>query len=305
MQIFRISDAPGIRRQLESVLGGIGRRDPTVLSDLDSLGRRLLGPLARKLPERVYLQSYGPLNGFAFDLLRESGQFLAERHRVTQISSLAGLARRQRTMSQDLGESVFLGGNPQTGQALFSYDVPVSREIQVVTDRFVGPGLHIVQGLAFRKDEFADSRFAGAGLVHLAAPGALDPSHPDRSRLYLSGRTGEDQGDFLAPADLRDFEFAAELVFLSGTTVVGPPETAFDSGLGFVWDFLEGGAQSVVYSAWPAGEAATARFVETFYRRLESGQDPAETLWMTRKSLMDPENPANFLAWAGFQLFIR
>ena len=107
------------------------------------------------------------------------------------------------------------------------------------------------------------------------------------------------------PPDIREFDFEASLVVLSGTAVIGLSKTPFDSGLGFISDFLEAGVNYAVATTWPAGDSETTRFVADFYRHLESTRDVAEALFETRMTRIESENSINFRTWAGFQLYIR
>jgi CHAT domain-containing protein/tetratricopeptide (TPR) repeat protein len=305
VRLIKIPAADQILARLRDAHGPVGQGDPSILPDLETLGGMLLKPLSGLLPERIYLQSVGPLNGFPFDVLRLNGKFLAEQYQIVNLMSLAGLADRNVGLNPDFSEQVFLAGNPQSSRELFTYDIPASAEIGAVTDIFVGPGLHIVQGVALNRDEFSDQRFTGAGLIHLASPGTLDPAFPDRSRLRLSGGTGDPRRDYLVPPDIREFDFEANLVVLSGTAVTGVGNTPFDSGLGFISDFLDAGVHYAVATNWPVGDSETTRFVTDFYRRLESTRDVAEALFDTRMMRIESEKSVNFRSWAGFQLYIR
>jgi CHAT domain-containing protein/tetratricopeptide (TPR) repeat protein len=282
------------------------RRDaPSLLPDLDAMGRLLLGPVSGMLRQRILLLPAGALNGFPFDALRLDGQFLAENHRVVNMMNLAATANRRTVLRPDYREQVFLAGNPQAGQELFSYDIQASAEITALTDIFVGPGLHIVQGVALRKDEFQDLRFTRAGLIHLATPGTMDLAFPDRSRLQMSSAGDDQDTEDLSPQDLRASAFEAGLVVLSRTVAAAVSQSSFDNRLGFVSEFLDAGVSNVVASLWSGGDSETAAFMGEFYRELESARDVAEALSLARMRRMNSGDEANFRSWAGFQLYIR
>jgi len=164
-----------------------------------------------------------------------------------------------------------------------------------------------VQGVALQKHEFEDERFALAKLVHLALAGTVDLDFPDRSRLLLAPTAAEwdDSRAFLAPGDVRGFDVAAQLVVLSGTAVVGPGQSAFDSRLAFVADFLEAGSGAVLISLWPPGERVSAGFASELYRGLLDDPDIVEVLAATKRARIAANPRTNLLNWAGFQLFIR
>jgi CHAT domain-containing protein len=183
--------------------------------------------------------------------------------------------------------------------------VQVSPEISAVTDRFVGPGLHIVQGVALKADEFRDDRFTGARLIHLAIPGTIDLEHPDRSRLLMS-RSGENSVvEYLSPADIRELHFNAGLAVLSLTHVAGTGSSGFSNRLGFVSDFLDQGVRHVLASLWTGEDTESTAFFAEFYDNLAAGQDIEQAFSQVRKKRLKYEDQTNFKSWAGFQLFIR
>lgn len=304
-------DLPGGARLQEQLaeLGSTLSGPPTaaVERQLDALGEALLEPLRHALPDRVYLLPTGPLRAVPVDALRLEGRYVAEQHAVVNLASLDALARRSPALSGDFRSRVFLAGNPQEQGDPFSLEFRVSPEIAAVTDRFVGPGLHIVQGVALQKHEFEDQRFALAALVHLAVAGTVDLDLPDRSRLLLAPLAAK-RGDaraFLAPADIRRFDLDAQLVVLSGTAVHGPGQSPFDSRLAFVADFLEAGSAAVLVSLWPPGERISADFASDLYDGLSDDRDIVEVLAATKRSRIVANPRTNLPSWASFQLFIR
>jgi len=304
-------DLPGgasVRVQLEDLGDALRSRASAALGrQLDSAGRALLGPLARILPDTIYLLPTGPLRSVPLEVLRLDGSYLAEEHVVVNLASLGSLARRSPVLSRDFRDRVFLAGNPQEQGDPFSLELRASPEIAAVTDRFVGPGLHIVQGVALQKHEFEDERFELAALVHLALAGTVDLDYPDRSRLLLApGIAGRiDSRAFLTPGDVRGFDVAAQLVVLTGTAVAGPGQSPFDSRLAFAADFLEAGSAAVLTTLWPPGERIGADFASDLYRGLLDDGDIAEVLATTKRARIAADPSTNLPYWASFQLFIR
>lgn len=301
----RLASSSRLSGQVDRLRQSIDAGSGDFLPYLDALGKSLVQPLSGLLKPDIYLLPAGPLNGFPFDALRLDGKFLAERFTVVNLLSLAGTSVSGSTLSQDFTDSVFLAGNPQTGQDLFSYDVRVSAEVNAVRDAFVGPGLNIVQGVALQKDEFQDPRFAGAGLIHLAIPGTLNLAAPDESELLMSRTSEESVTDNLIPQDIRGQDFTASLVVLSRTGVASSSQSGFDSRLGFVSDFLLNGARNVVVSLRSRDDPATASFMADFYNELGSAGNVGQALSRSKNRLMKSTEPGNFMSWAGFQLYIR
>jgi len=284
-----------------------GTAGETITRHLDNLGEVLLEPLEGMLPGKVYLLPVGPLRGLPFDALRVQRDYFAQRHALVNLASLASIERRAPAMPSDFSERVFLAGNPQDSGDPFSLEFRASPEITAVTDEFVGAGLHIVQGVALKRDEFDDERLARASLVHLALAGTLDLSFPERSRLLLApvAAAHADSRSFLAPRDVRDFELSADLVVLSGTAVVGAGNARADGPLAFVADFLHVGAAAVLVSYRPAGERVNAGFAADLYRQLKSDPDIESAVAGVKRSRIEGDTGTNLQSWAGFQLFIR
>jgi CHAT domain-containing protein/tetratricopeptide (TPR) repeat protein len=317
-RIFRLGQPGEIRQRLEGLRADLSRPPyAPLLPDLETLGGLLLRPLAAELPEHIYLLPAGDLGGIPFDALRLDGRHLAERHQVVSLASLQSLERRGPALSGDYRDRVFVAGNPQSQRDPFRFEMSRSPEIGRVTDRFVGPGLHVVQGIALRKDEFADARFARAALVHLAIPGVIDLADPSRSRLLLAGaaeagpaargdpRGGDSAAGVLTAADLRSFELDADLLLLSATVVTGAGLPPHDGRVPLVSELLDAGAAAVLYSLWPAGDAAAAELADGMYERLQSDPDIVSAFGAVRRAKISNGDATNLGAWAGFQLFIR
>jgi len=305
VSMVRVADSRTLTGQLYRLRQGWEESNSSQQQYLDALGRTLLQPVSDALTRTIYLLPAGPLNAFPFDALRLKGAFLAENHRVINLMSLAGTSWMGADLATGYRDSVFLAGNPQAGQDLFSYDVTVSAEVTAVRDAFVGPGLNIVQGVALQNDEFKDPRFAAAGLIHLAIPGTLDLAIPDYSMLQMSRVSPESTANNLHPEDLRGLTFNASLVVLSRTAVSASARSGFDSYLGFVSDFLANGAARVLVSLQSGSDSETAVFMTDFYKELEETQNVAEALSRTRMRKMKAATVDNFMSWAGFQLYIR
>ncbi|MFC1720028.1 CHAT domain-containing protein [Pseudomonadota bacterium] len=305
VSMSKLSGSSNLSERLVALRERMQRDSTSLLPQLETLGRDLLGPVANRLTKKIYLLPAGALNGFPFDALRLKGKFIAENHQVINLLNLSSADALHPSLPANFRERVFLAGNPQTTQELFSYDVRVSPEISTVTDRFVGPGLHIVQGVALKADEFRDDRFTGAGLIHLAIPGTIDLEYPDQSRLLMS-RSGENSvEEYLSPADIRQLHFDAGLVVLSLTNVAGASSSGFSNRLGFVSDFLDQGVGNVLASIWTGEDTHSTAFFAEFYDNLEAGQDIEEAFSQIRKRRLKSADETNFKSWAGFQLFIR
>ena len=305
IRLYRIGSSAPLRTRLATLARDVAAADAGAIGTLERLGADLLGPVATTLGERVYLLTQGVMNGVPVDALRVDGRYLAERSAVARLASLGALQRRRPAMPKGFEEAVFLAGDPQSGRDPFSYEVRRSEELGRVRERFVGPGLHIVQGVALDRGEFDDSRFAAATLLHLALPGRIDLFDPDRSSLQVAGVADAATEGFLTAPDLRAFRLEARLAVLSNTAFDGQARTAFDGRIGLVDDLHAAGVDVVVASLWPAGDRPNAALMAEFYARLQAGEEIVEAFANARRMRLADANPHNLPQWAGFQLFIR
>jgi CHAT domain-containing protein len=303
--LLELRPARDIESKLAEVRASMRKQDGFTLNpSLESLGKLLLAPIESLLPELVYLMPAGPLNGFPFDLLRRNGRYLAEQHRVINIMSPVAVNNVVVRVNTGLLNLFFLAGKPDIRRDVFDYGQTQSAEIRAITDIFVGPSLHIVQGSALGRDEFQDGRFETADIIHLAIPGTLDLEFPDRSRLMLSGTADKPVSEFLQPGDIRKGKFQASLAVLSALDIEGTERFNLDHHLGFVSDFLASGVSLVVTSLWRIPDAERAQFFAEFYRNLESNPDAAAALAKTRRAFLAASAPADYIRWGGFQIYI-
>jgi CHAT domain-containing protein len=243
------------------------------------------------------------MEGVPLDALRVDGAFLLERHRVTNLVSLDRLnVDDSRVEEADL-QRFYLAGNRQTNGGDFGAYQPTPAEIRTIADRFVGPGLRIVQGSALHFEEFEDEQFTQAGVLHLAIPGVIDLRQPGESRLMLSDSTVELEQEFLLPGDIARKSFRAKLVVLSALDFAGASPSAFDTNTRFVREFLQAGAGSVIASLWTVGDRQSAEFWRRFYERLAATPSVSETLYRTRRSYLEDGASPESGDWAAFQLF--
>jgi tetratricopeptide (TPR) repeat protein len=301
-----LGPAGPIRDRLRAVHSALAGNGPSgAASELEEAGRSLLSPLQGSLTRNVYLLSSGSLRSVPLDTFRLDGRYLAERARVVNLGSLGSLERIRPHLNADYENRVFLAGNPQSQRDPFRFELSASPEITAVTGRFVGPGLHVVQGVALGRDEFSDPRFSGAALLHLALPGVIDLARPERSRLLLGGTDEAGVGRRgLAPSELRLLGGAADLVVLSGTAV-SPGGEPLSGYLPLVSDLAVAGAGTVVFTLWPPGEESAAAFARAFYERLAADRDIESAFFETRSAGFPGTPPAEFENWSGFQLLIR
>ena len=114
----------------------------------------------------------------------------------------------------------------------------------------------------------------GARYLHFATHGLLDPRSPLDSALALSASGGTGDDGLLRAWEVRErLHLDADLVTLSACESALGQEATAEGLVGLTRAFQHAGARSVVSSLWAVTDRPTARFMESFYRRVRSGID--------------------------------
>ena len=128
-----------------------------------------------------------------------------------------------------------------------------------------------------------EGRLKSAGLeryryVHLATHGLVDEEHPALSKLLLAPEPGSPEDSVLYLGESYGLHLNADLVVLSACDT-GRGRVARGEGIiGFTRGFLYAGAESLLVSLWPVGDAASSQLVVDFYRELLAGRPKAQAL---------------------------
>ncbi len=247
-------------------------------------GRRFLAPLSGRLPSRVYLATADALGYLPFERFLLDGEPLAARHSLVRLASYPARTGPAMRLAAFTPQSVFLAGTPVDFSAGFLARLETGEELRSVMNRFVGPGLQVIQGTALAPDEFRTTAFRAADLVHLAMPARVSLVRPATSALELSEPRGG-AGRYLEPATaLTGWTLDAHLLVLSqarieGAVVRSPGRPPLVAGA------LASGSGAVMASAWAGTEAGSAAFMDAFYAALERGRSLDQALADAREAL--------------------
>ena len=272
---------------------------------MDALGQYLVAPVADLLTETVYWVPAGPLLGLPLDALRINDRYLLEDHKLVNQLLLPSPLPSGEGLRTGSPKTVFLAGHPQDYSGDYAARLDTSSEISMLADRFVGPGLNIVQGTALLPDEFETGIFRQADLIHLTMPGVIDIAEPGRSEFELSGQEDEPGRSALTAADISAQKMAARLAFLSGTRVNGSAHSAFNTRLALVSELLDAGTRAVIAGLWASDGKAAEKMIDDFYRELDVSGDAASALRNAKRGYLEKNRKNGLYDWAGFQLFTQ
>lgn len=161
-------------------------------------------------------------------------------------------------------------------------------------------------GFDARREVVSSGELGRYRLVHFATHGVLDTEHPELSRLVLSlfDEDGRRRPDGLLHAfEIYRLELPAELVVLSGCRTALGRELRGEGLVGLARGFLFAGAARVLVSLWQVDDRATAELMESFYRNLLLGNQPAPAaLRQAQLEIRQQKRWHEPYYWAGFVL---
>jgi CHAT domain-containing protein/tetratricopeptide (TPR) repeat protein len=284
-----------------------GREAPALEPALLAQGERLYADLLRPAEPalegatRLLVSPDGPLHLLPFAALVRSRaplQFVAEWKPVTVTASASVFAeiKKSRRSHADPQARLVAFGDPILPAGLSP--LPHSRqEVDQVAGLFGGAARAYLGPGATERQVLASA--PGARFLHFATHGLLDARAPLDSALVLSVDGGDD--GLLRAWEVRDrLRLDADLVTLSACESALGQEATAEGLVGLTRAFQRAGARSVVASLWAVTDRPTARFMESFYRRLRTGMDRdralAEAQVESRGAGVHPYH------WSAFQL---
>lgn len=305
LRLHDLGDGAGVAEALSRVKENVRVIGyPELEAELSAWGDRLAAPLEGHLREQVVFIGSGVFSDFPIEALIVDGDYLLRRHTVLNLAAGFDVAGAVGRLSGPLRpERVFLAGNPtglDPGQPQLAGSAV---ELETVRQAFPGAMATLLQGRELTLEAFLDAPLSGADLVHIASHAVIDLAYPEFSSIRLSGQ-GSHGAERLTPADLAGRRLDARLVVLSACSTVGLNRFEFDTHLGFVSAFLEGGAGQVLASLWPIPDRATVAMMEDFYRRAAGAPNLAAALRATKLAAIEAGvmQPGR---WAAFQVFGR
>lgn len=161
----------------------------------------------------------------------------------------------------------------------------------------------VFSGFGATKQVFLEQARAGHRILHLATHGIIDSERPALSSVLLSGfrSDGSQLDGHLRLQDVYGLRIDADLVVLSGCETALGRQVRGEGFIGLTRGFIYAGANSVIASLWRVEDAATAYFMEQFYRGLiEDDLSPAAALRAAQLAVASRPRWRQPYYWAGF-----
>jgi CHAT domain-containing protein len=174
---------------------------------------------------------------------------------------------------------------PMMGAASFPRLRFVEKELEAITDHFLGPRTRVVPVESSSEEYLKSLDLSRYRIVHLAAHGLFDEKHWWRSGLLLDpGDISED--GFLQPLDIATLRLDADLVVLSACVSGNARIWSGKSIVGLHQSFFLAGARAVLATLWAINDRSTVRLMDKFYSDLKKGKSASESLRSAKQDLI-------------------
>jgi len=288
----------------------LGMRDAQ--DDGSAEGKKLYAMLvepARKLippGSQVVVLPSESLYGLNFETLivpDPQPHFWIEDVTVTTGSSLTMLAAAT-NRPPPKGKTLFLVGDTKPPNPPFAPLPQAAEEMKQVRKYFPGAQTRVLEGGSATPSAFLKSNPEQYSYLHFVTHGTASHTRPLESAVILS-----QEGDSykLYARDIVQHRLNANLVTISACNGSGTRAYSGEGLVGLSWAFLRAGAHNVIGALWEVSDASTPQLMDTFYRELFQGKDPATALRNAKLTLLHSSDPdsvfKNPFYWAPFQLY--
>lgn len=179
--------------------------------------------------------------------------------------------------------------------------------------------MRIVQGYfqessrtVLKREQATPSAYLGSNperyaYLHFVTHGTASRARPLESAVILSKEPGGDTYKLYA-RDIVTRHLNAELVTISACNGSGTRAYSGEGLVGLSWAFVRAGAHNVIAALWEVSNApSTAQLMDSFYKGLSSGKDPATALRDAKLSFLHSSSTNSVFRkpyyWAPFQLY--
>ncbi len=312
---FTRPPASEIDALVKSYRGAIVESKDVLSTDARQTGEKLyamlIAPAQKLIPanSRVILLPDGSLYGLNFDTLialQPQPHYWIDDVTLTTGSSLtllASAANRPAAKERNL----LLVGNPKAANPEFPPLLQAPSEMKKIERHFGERDREVLEVERATPNAYLNSHPERFSYVHFSTHGTASRTRPLESAVVLSKEPGADTYKLYA-RDIVTRHLRAELVTISACYGSGTRAYSGEGLVGLSWAFLRAGAHNVIGALWEVADAPTTpELMDSLYRELKDGKDPATALRDAKLSLLHSTNPNSVFKkpfyWAPFQLY--
>jgi CHAT domain-containing protein len=219
---------------------------------------------------------------------------------ANSLTLLASSTMRPATKEKDL----LLVGNTEQPNLDFPALPQAPAEMKYVGHYFPDQNRKVLEGKQATPSAYLSSNPEKFAYLHFVTHGTASRTRPLESAVILSK-----EGDSykLYARDIVQHHLNANLVTISACNGSGTRAYSGEGLVGLSWAFLRAGAHNVIGALWEVSDASTPQLMDTLYRGLTQGKDPATALRDAKLSLLHSSDPDSVFKkpfyWAPFQLY--
>lgn len=263
------------------------------------LFRLLVQPVPLRKNEKVIVVGDGQLHTLNFEtFVTPAGNYWIGDVTVINAPSLQLAAQAK---PRGGSPSILLVGNPPSPDPAFPALAHARAEIDRVGALF--DNRTVLQDHEATPEAFKTAARTKYDFVHLAAHGVASRKRPLDSAVILA-RTDPNSSYRLLAREVVEQPLNARLVTISSCHGAGERTYAGEGVVGLAWAFLKAGADQVVAALWEVDDATTPKLMETMYRGIRAGSDPADALRAAKLQLVNSKGVHRYPRyWAPFVLY--
>lgn len=283
----------------------------TELAAGEQLYATLVAPAQKLIAQnsRVILLPDGSLYSLNFETLIVPGpmpHFWIEDVTLTTASSLSLLASGTNRVSPKQ-KNLLLVGDALKANEEFERLPQAEEEMQNVQRYFPESNRTVLKLEHATPSAYLGSSPERYAYLHFVTHGTASRAQPLESAVILSKEPAGDTYKLYA-RDIITRHLNAELVTISACNGSGTRAYSGEGLVGLSWAFLRAGAHNVVGALWEVSNApSTAQLMDSFYKGLSRGEDPAVALREAKLSFLRVSRPNSVFKkpyyWAPFQLY--
>lgn len=310
VSLFPLSGEAEIGAAVKSYRGSFaGPFDPLEAGNADGrkLYARLIEPAEKLIPRnsRVIVLPDGSLNSLNFETLiapQPRPHYWIEDVTLLIANSLSLLAKTS-PRAPPKSASLLLLGDALSANPDFAPLPQAGKEVSVVENYFPTNSRTVLTGAQATASRFLTSKPEAFSYLHFATHGTASTAWPLESAVIL---TKEGDSYKLYGRDIVQHPLNAYLVTISACNGVGMRTYAGEGLVGLAWAFLRAGAHNVIAGLWEVSDVSTPKLMDSLYKELGQGKDPAEALRDAKLSMLHSSSNTVFkkpFYWASFQLY--
>ncbi len=272
------------------------------------LYKKLIYPIADKLPQKVRIISGGVLNFLPFEALLAS--LPAATQRLKKLDYLLNHYEFSYGYSATLLQQIKKDGRENFSRGFVAF----APEFKANDRRNLRPLQHNIPEIKTLQALLGGETFVGRAatrqrfielvgayqIVHLATHGKSDASFGDYSYLAFTASADSTEGDLLYAKDIYNLPLYADMVVLSACET-GQGEFLKGEGVvSLARAFFYAGAKSIVTTLWSIDDASTRKLIHLFYQNINKGLSKSAALRQAKIQYVEEESRPHPFYWAAF-----